>query len=180
MVWFFFGKRFFRKRNRNELQSHVLLNRVEKVFKLVLAEGFFSEIVDFRNENKKLFGLLSSTKKSLLIVDAKVLIGFDFKKVKLEIDERSRSIKFTHLPEPEVLSMETDFKFYDINNGILNKFKSEDYTEILKAGKEHIKTKVNNSELIAAAHAQLNVLIEQITSEGGYKLDQPSEKKLLK
>lgn len=180
MIWFFFGKKLFKRKNRNQLQSHVMLNRVEKVFKLVLAEGFFSEIVDFKNENKKLFGLVSSTKKSLLIVDAKVLIGFDFKKVKMEIDERSRSIKFTHLPQPEVLSMETDFKFYDINNGILNKFKSEDYTEILKAGKEHIKAKVNSSELIDAAHAQLSILIEQITTDSGYKLDQPHEKKLLK
>lgn len=76
--------------------------------------------------------------------------------------------------------METDFKFYDINNGILNKFKSEDYTEILKAGKEHIKAKVNSSELIDAAHAQLSILIEQITTDSGYKLDQPHEKKLLK
>lgn len=161
------------------MQSRVLMNRIEKVFKLVLAEGFFSEIVDFTNKDKKLFGLLSSTKKSLLIVDAKVLIGFDFKKVKFEIDQRNRKVKFTHLPEPEVLSMETDFKFYDINNGLLNKFNSEDYTEILKASKGHIKDKVMNSELINSAKSQLEVLVEQIAGEGGYDLDSFSSIKLL-
>jgi len=179
MIWFFFGKNLFKRKNKNELESHVLLNRIEKVFKLVLAEGFFSEIVDFKNIDKKLFGLISSTKKSLIIVDAKVLVGFDFKKVKLEIDERTQKITFTHLPEPEVLSMETDFKFYDINDGILNKFKSDDYTEILKVGKDHIKTKVQNSELMDASKAQLEILIEQIAGEGGYKLENKSKQKFL-
>lgn len=176
--FFFFRKGIFNRKNKTSLQGELIKNRIEKVFKLVLAEGFFSEIVDFRNKDKKFFGLLSSTKKSLIIVDAKVMVGFDFKKAKFEVDKRKKSIRFTQLPEPEILSMETDFKFYDINDGILNKFNSEDYTEVLKGGKEHIRQKVNSSELIEAAQSQLQVLLSQVASSSGLSLEENETKKL--
>lgn len=171
IVWMRFKNSIRHWKSKKIIDHHLVLNRIEKVFKLVLAEGFFSEIVDFRHEGKRLFGLLSSTKKSLFIVDATVMIGFDFKKAKIEIDKINNKIKFTHIPSPEILSMETDFKFYDINNGMFNQFKSEDYTELLKAGKDHIKEKVMESELIEAATAQLQILIEQISDNSGYTID---------
>ena len=169
--FFFFRGKWFKYKTANSIEGELVQNKVEKVFKLVLAEGFFSEIVDFRNKDKKLFGLVSSTKKSLIIVDAKVLVGFDFKKVKYEVNQQNRHISFTHIPEPEILSMETDFKFYDINNGILNKFRSEDYTEVLKVGKEHIKSKVGSSELMNAAKSQLSLLLNQVAESSGLKIE---------
>jgi hypothetical protein len=74
--------------------------------------------------------------------------------------------------------METDFKFYDINEGILNKFKSEDYTEVLKAGKQHVKEKVNSSELIEAAKSQLNLLLNQVASSYGLDLGKDDKLKI--
>ena len=177
IIWFMLRNRFKEWKSKKDIDHHIVLNRIEKVFKLVLAEGFFSEIVDFKHEGKKLFGLLSSTKKSIFIVDATVMIGFDFKKAKIEIDQVNNKIRFTHIPPPEILSMETDFKFYDINNGMFNKFKTDDYTELLKAGKDHIKEKVMDSELIEAATAQLQILIEQISDNSGYTID--NTKKLI-
>ena len=173
--FFFFRGKWFKRKSIHSLQGELVQNKIEKVFKLVLAEGFFSEIVDFRNKDKKLFGLVSSTKKSLIVVDAKVLVGFDFKKVKFEVDQKSKQLRFTHIPTPEILSMETDFKFYDINNGILNKFKSEDYTEVLKAGKEHIRTKVGSSELMNAANSQLSLLLNQVAESSGLKIENLDE-----
>lgn len=176
---FFYKRGFFNKSKKIEIDGELIRNKVDKVFKVVLAEGFFSEIVNFSDKGKKLFGLVSSTKKSLIIVDAKVLVGFDSKKVMFEIDEKLRKIKFLELPEPEILSMETDFKFYDIKNGIFNKFSSEDYTEVLKVGKEHIKNKVNDSELMDAANAQLNLVLKQVVQNTGMEVEGDKNSKFL-
>lgn len=176
---FFYKRGFFSKSKNLEMNGELIRNKVDKVFKVILAEGFFSEIVNFTDKGKKLFGLVTSTKKSLIIVDAKVLVGFDSKKVIFEVDSKSKKIKFLALPEPEILSMETDFKFYDINNGIFNKFSSEDYTEVLKVGKEHIKNKVNDSELMEAARAQLKLVLTQVVQTTGMQIEAGKNSKFL-
>lgn len=176
--WFFFGRNFFSRRKKTRQDHHLIMQQIEKVFKVVLAEGVFNEIIDFRDESKKFFGLVSSTKKSLLVAEARVMMGFDFKKASIELDQVNRRVHFSQLPVAEIISMETDFKFYDINNGMFNKFKSEDYTQLLQAAKEHIKEKVEQSELAHTAYGQLHLLIEQISSSNGYtlnKTDQPKQ-----
>ena len=45
-------------------ESTVLLERIEKVFKVVLAEGHFSEIYDHSSEKEVLFGLTTMNKKA--------------------------------------------------------------------------------------------------------------------
>ncbi len=164
--WFFFIKKGFANFNQQQLDKHTLLQSIEKVFKIVLAEGHFTEIVDFKDKNKQLFGLMSSTKKSLIVVDAKVLIGFDFKKAVIDIDEKNTKIV---LPVPEILSIETNYNFYDIKNGWLNKFDTHDYTNLLAHAKEEIKQKALSSNLITVAKAQLELLIKEITARTAYK-----------
>ena len=55
-------------------ESHTVVEGVKRVFKIVLAEGQLNEIYNYEN-TKKLLKFIPSTKKALVIVRARVLIG---------------------------------------------------------------------------------------------------------
>lgn len=60
--------------------SHTVVESMRKVFKIVFAEGHFNDLYTFE-DTKKLFGFIPSTKRALVIIQAKVLVGYDFEKV---------------------------------------------------------------------------------------------------
>ncbi|NTW34279.1 MAG: DUF4230 domain-containing protein, partial [Bacteroidetes bacterium] len=67
------------------------------------------------------------TKKALIRVKARILAGFDFEKVKISVDEKSKTVTISNIPPPQILSMEHDLDYYDITEGIFNSFSTEDY-----------------------------------------------------
>ena len=154
---------------RNE--SVVLLEKVEKVFKVVLAEGHFSEIYDHSSQSEVLFGLTTVSKKALIVAKAKVLVGFDFAKVKIRWEEGSRRMIIEEFPEPEILSTDSDYKFYDIDHGMFNKFKNEEYTALLADAKQTMQNQAIASELPKIAKKQAVVMLSQMASSMGWNID---------
>lgn len=162
-----------------EESSTVLLNRIEKVMKLVTVEGHISEIYNY-NDNT-FYNLSAFSKKALLRVNAKALIGYDFKKMDLIIDQESRTITIDNFPEPEVLSIDHDLDYYDITQGAFNKFSNEDYNKINERAKAYVETLAGEGELIVSAKEQKDEIIStiQLLLDGlGWKLN-VEEKKLL-
>ena len=163
-------------------ESVVLLEKVEKVFKVVLAEGHFSEIYDHSSQSEVLFGLTTVSKKALIVAKAKVLVGFDFAKVKIRWEEGSRRMIIEEFPEPEILSTDSDYKFYDIDHGMFNKFKNEEYTALLADAKQTMQNQAIASELPKIAKKQAVVMLSQMASSMGWNIDfrlPASEVKLL-
>ena len=60
----------------------------------------------------------------------------------MESNTKSKVIKITNFPQPELLSIETNFKYYDKKEGWLNPITSSDLTEINKEAKQHIIDKI--------------------------------------
>jgi Protein of unknown function (DUF4230) len=152
-------------------ESTILLEKVEKVFKIVLAEGHFSEIYDHNSEKEILFGLTTQNKKALIVAKAKVLVGYDFSKVKINWVTGTRKMIVEEFPEPEILSVDSDYKFYDIDQGLFNRFKNEDYTQLLSDAKQTMQTKAIASELPRIAKKQALVMLNQMASTMGWDLD---------
>ena len=152
-------------------ESVVLLEKVEKVFKVVLAEGHFSEIYDHSSQSEVLFGLTTVSKKALIVAKAKVLVGFDFAKVKIRWEEGSRRMIIEEFPEPEILSTDSDYKFYDIDHGMFNKFKNEEYTALLADAKQTMQNQAIASELPKIAKKQAVVMLSQMASSMGWNID---------
>lgn len=152
-------------------ESTVLLEKIEKVFKIVLAEGHFSEIYDHTSEKEVLFGLHTLNKKALIVAKAKVLVGFDFAKVKVRWQEGSRKMIIEEFPEPEILSTDSDYKFYDIDQGLFNKFKNEEYTALLADAKQTMQNKAIASELPKIAKKQAVVMLSQMAGSMGWDID---------
>lgn len=148
----------------------VLLERIEKVFKVVMSEGYFTEIYNYQND-KNFWQLFNDKKKALVIAKAKVLVGYDFGKMRYRIDENDRKLIIEYFPEPEILSMDTDYKFYDIEQGWLNRFQSEDYTNILTEAKQSMQEKALQSDLPRIATNQLQFMMIQLAAGLNWKMD---------
>lgn len=148
----------------------VLLERIEKVFKVVMSEGYFTEIYNYQ-QDKNIWQLFNDKKKALVIAKAKVLVGYDFSKLRFHVDEKNRKLVIDYFPEPEILSMDTDYKFYDIEQGWINKFQSEDYTNILTEAKQAMQEKALQSDLPRIATNQLQFMMIQLAAGLNWKMD---------
>jgi hypothetical protein len=151
------------------VHSSTLLEKVEKVFKIVLVEGHFSEIYDYQHHGKFLY-LFNTHKKALLIVNAKVMVGYDFKKVVMDVDDRTKQISIVSFPEPEILSIDPEVRYYDVFDGPLNKFSNEDLTRIQQEAKTMILVKAKESELPGIARNQIRNLLLEMGELKGWNL----------
>ncbi|MEO0572773.1 MAG: DUF4230 domain-containing protein [Bacteroidota bacterium] len=164
------------KKRRKELvkhQSTIILDRIKRVCKLVSVEGDFAEIYNYEN-TKEGFLKISSKKKALVLINAKAQVGYDLKKVKLSADNNRKVIVLNEFPEPEILSIESNIKFYDIKNGLFNSFDSEDLTELNQQAKSHVRGKIPDSGLLDTAKKEALeavLIIEKIVETIGWKLD---------
>jgi hypothetical protein len=154
-------------------ESTLLLERIEKVFKVVMAEGYFSEIYNYQDQKKILY-LLNDPKKAMVIAKSKVLVGFDFAKVRFQAPgPDNRTLVIEAFPEPEVLSIDTDYRFYDIQAGILNHFNGADYTQILSEAKQVMNERAMQSDLPKIANNQIQYMMFQLASSMGWQLQLP-------
>lgn len=154
-------------------ESTVLLDRIEKVFKVVMAEGYFTEILSYQDEKKYLY-FITDPKKALIIAKAKVLVGFDFAKIRFQQPvQGEKKIVIESFPEPQVLSIDTDYKFYDIDPGYLNHFRSEDYTRLLDESKQTMLDRAMESDLPRIANNQIQFMMFQLADSMGWQLELP-------
>ncbi|GAA4275523.1 DUF4230 domain-containing protein [Aquimarina mytili] len=175
LAYFIFA-RFNAVKNKSAIktQSTVLMEKIKSVCKLVTVEGDFAEIYHYESVKEKFFNLLTGTKKALILIDAKAYVGFDLSQVKLESDTKKKCIILTHFPQPKLLTIETDFKYYDKKEGWLNPFTSSDLTELNKEAKQFIKDKIPQSGLMESAkHEALTAisLMETLAASIGWTLD---------
>lgn len=166
---------FYKNRNNQHLkgQSVLLLEKIKQVCKLITVEGEFSEIFTHRDEKNLFFKLFQTEKKALIIVKAKVLIGFDLTKINIEINSDKKQVRLSKFPEPEILSIDNDLEYYDIQKGIVNKFSETDLTNMNKMSKDFIRNKVAESHLISIARNQASdtvSLIRQLIESVGWNL----------
>jgi hypothetical protein len=163
-----------RRKRKSHAQSVVLMERIRTVCKLITVEGDFSEIYHYENLKSKWVNLLLGKKKALVVIEAKAYVGFDLSQLKMNADTETRTVRLSNFPKPKLLSVETDFKYYDKKDGWANPFTASDLTEINKEAKNHIIEKVPSSGLLeeASKHAMETIqLIEKLVETINWKLD---------
>lgn len=150
--------------------SHTVMESMQKVFKIVTAEGHFNEIYDYK-ETSKLLKFIPSTKKALVIIKGKVHLGYDFAKAKWEIDEDNKKIKLIHFPEPELLSLDTDYEYYNIEEQFYNLFSKEDLANIQREGKNQIRIAAMKSHLPQTAAEQIELVLKELLMARDWTLE---------
>lgn len=157
---------------KSETNSSVLLERINKVYKMVVIEGEFTELLSYKDYYG--YDLPGFRKKAIIKVDAKVLVGYNLDSLRIEIDETNKVLKLQKWPEPEILAIDSDISYYDIDNGWFNSFTPEELTKLTKEGKELIRKKANESKLIPAARKQAQQMFDMITvlaESNGYTVE---------
>jgi hypothetical protein len=149
--------------------SHTIVESMKKVFKVVCAEGQLTELYNYE-QTKKILSFIPSTKKALVIVRAKVLIGFDFEKCKWETDEDNKTIKLVHFPEAELLAIEPDFKYYDMDENIFDRFSREDLNKIQENGKRQVEIAALTGDLPKMAAEQMKAILSEVIKSTRWQL----------
>lgn len=137
-----------KKEDKIVLQENSLLiqEQLKNVGKLIVTEGHFSEVFNYRN-SKEIFGeYFTSEKKALVVVNADVTIAYDLSKIEYKIDEANKTIRITKVPEEEI-SINPDFEYYDVQSDFLNPFEAQDYNNIKETIKRSLMAKIENSSL---------------------------------
>lgn len=138
------------------LQEHSMLiqQELKNVSKLIVTEGHFVEVYNYK-DSRELFGsLVTADKKALVVANAEVTIAYDLSKIAYEMDETNKTIKITRIPEAEI-KINPDFEYYDVTADYLNPFKAGDYNLIKKNVNQSLLKKIEASSLVSNAENRL-------------------------
>lgn len=163
-----------KRKDITNTQSAILMEKIRKVWKLITVEGEFAEIYHYENTKERFMSMVSSKKKAILLINAKAHVGFDLSKIKMEANNEKKVIRLTDFPDPQILSLETDLKYYDKKDGLFNKFDSSDLTEVNSQAKEYVLLKIPESGLFDTAKSEALeavLLIQNIVETIGWTLD---------
>jgi hypothetical protein len=142
--------------NRIELResSSLIQEQIKNVGKLVVTEGHFSEVFNYKN-SKNFFGdYLTSEKKALVVVNADVTIAYDLSKLEYQIDEANKTLTILYIPKEEI-KISPELEYYDIQADFFNPFEASDYNQIKDIIKSSLSNKLENSDMKANAKNRL-------------------------
>lgn len=142
------------QRGRLQENSKLIQEQIANVAKLIVTEGHFAEVYNYQ-DSQQLFGpLITADKKALVVVNAEVAISYDLQQLEFEVDEEHRTLRITHIPEPEI-KINPDFQYYDVSADYLNPFEAEDYNLIKERVNASLLKKIKESGLMGNARNRL-------------------------
>ena len=134
--------------------STLIKEQIKNVGKLIVTEGHFSEVFNYKN-SKDIFGdYFTSEKKALVVVNADVTIAYDLSKIEFEVDEETKTLTILSIPKEEI-KISPDFEYYDIQADFLNPFEAKDYNDIKNIVKQSLNKKIEASDIKTNAKNRL-------------------------
>src|SRR5690554_178852 len=150
-----------------QIDSTLIIERIEKVMKVVSVEGHYIEMLNY---NKIKYDFPGFRKKAIVEVSGKVSVGYDLENLNISYDTKSKILHIDNFPSPKILSIEANTRYFDLEQGIFNSFNKNELTEIDRESKNIIREKALNDHLIEAAEEQkeemLMLLIEPLIQSG--------------
>ena len=158
-------------------EGDVIIEKIKSVRKLIVTEGYFSEVYNYKEAKKYFYNLISFEKKALLLIKGKVNISYDLEKMEYKVLEQEKLIKITQLPDAELI-IEPNIKYYDLRESTFNTFESEDYNKLNRMAIEKLKNEVEKSGLTKTAEKSLQKALEELQWYGkelGWKVELPNK-----
>ena len=132
----------------------LIQEQISKVSKLIVTEGHFAEVYNYK-DSQELFGpLITADKKALVVVNAEVTVAYDLNEIDFEVDEVGKMLHIKSIPEPEI-KINPDYEYYDVTADYLNQFDASDYNKIKKNVNASLMKKVEASALKSNAQNRL-------------------------
>ncbi|MCM4163568.1 MULTISPECIES: DUF4230 domain-containing protein [unclassified Arenibacter] len=134
--------------------SMLIQEQINNVSKLIVTEGHFAEVYNYK-DSQQLFGpLITAHKKALVVVNAEVIVAYDLSLIKFEIDGETKTLRIKDIPAPEI-KINPDFEYYDVTSDYLNQFDAEDYNKIKRNINTSLLKKIEASSLRSNAENRL-------------------------
>ncbi len=158
LIAIFFIYKYFDNKNDDKIvlqeSSALIQEQINNVGKLIVTEGHFSEVFNYRN-SKEIFGsFFTSEKKALIVVNADVFVSYDLSLIEYKIDESTKTLTILSIPEAEI-KINPDLEYYDIQADYFNAFEAKDYNDIKETVKKSLVKKLENSEIKSNAKNRL-------------------------
>ena len=152
--------------------SELIQEQIKNVGKLIVTEGHFSEVFNYKNSKEILGDYFTSEKKALVVVNADVTVAYDLSKIEFSIDEESKTLTILHIPKEEI-KIHPDLEYYDIQSDFFNPFEANDYNQIKATVKKSLIKKLQASDLKSNAKNRLISELSKfyiLTNSLGWKL----------
>jgi len=161
-----------------EVNSSIIREQINNVGKLVVVEGNYSQVLNYKNTRQNYLRIFPASKKALVIINSKVTISYDMRQLETEVNENMKTVTILSIPKEEV-SIYPEIEYYDITQDYFNQFTAQDYNKIKSTVHNIIEEKVNQSDLKERARANFISELQRIyilTNTMGWTLvynDQP-------
>jgi len=163
-VAFFFVFRYCENKKDDKVilyeNSMLIQEQVKNVSKLIVTEGHFSEVFNYKNSKALFTEYITAEKKALVVVNADVSISYDLSKIEFKIDEATKTLHVISIPKEEI-SISPDLEYYDIQADYFNPFEAKDYNAIKETIKSSLLKKLHKSDLQKNAKTRL---LEELTN----------------
>ena len=153
----FWGRQMELFERHEKESSTVMLEKISKVFKVVTVEAQVSELYNYKQF--LMWDLGPFRKKAIIRINAKASIGYDFEGVEFDVDEAKNLITIRRIPDAEILSIEHDLEYYDMEEGLFNAFSGDELNSINTRAKTQAENAVLQSEVFKEASSQKDQII---------------------
>ena len=148
-----------------QVEATVLLEQIREVCKLVTVEGEFTELYTETNMREVTLYLPIPTywefsKEAIIEVRGRVLVGYDMEQLSIKVDSTNRLITLSNLPQPDILAIDHELSYRNLEESFFNSFTPADYTQLNKNAKDALRKKAYESELLQKARSEGNTMLE--------------------
>jgi Protein of unknown function (DUF4230) len=148
------------------ISQSLVIARMDAVAKLVTSETTVRDVVVYENTR------LGSTKRSLVIVTGKAMVGVDLSRsAGVTIDAAAHRI-VVRVPHARLLGLDiTDLKTYDEQRGLWNPFRPADRDTILQLARERLASAAREMAVRQHAEESARQLLTALFAPDGYTVD---------
>ncbi|NER14903.1 DUF4230 domain-containing protein [Leptobacterium flavescens] len=153
--------------------TQLIQEQLKNVGKLVVTEGHFSEVYNYKDQQTYLGDYIKFEKKALVVINADVSIAYDLHKLEYEIDEKNKVLRLRSVPEEEI-SINPTITFYDIDQSLFNPFTGKDYNKIQEKVRQELMKRIEGSSIKSNAQNRLLSELSKfyiLTNSLGWKLE---------
>ena len=152
--------------SRTRVDQSSVVEQLKTVAKVVTTEATVRDVIVYENTR------LGSTKRSLVIVTGKALVGLDLQHPpRVNIDHKAKRISLG-LPHARLVGVDIqDLKIYDESRGLWNPFRPADRDTIFQLARQHLVWAARDMAVVAHAEQGARQLLTGLFAPQGYSVD---------
>ena len=148
------------------INQSVVIERLESVAKLITTEAMVRDVVTYQQT------WLGSTKRALVIVTGKALVGLDLRvPPRITIRERDKHIALV-FPRARLLGVDvTELRTYDESRGLWNPFHPADRDTIFQIARAQLAASAQDLAVLEHAERGVRSLMQGLFASEGWTVD---------